>query len=199
MVVDDAHHVVAVAEVAIEEAQDVLCRLARANQDNGLVEEVALLEDQTQHVARREDQQQDEDAEEARIDSRQDKALLEDEEQQDAADHAVENGIEELAEGIQDRLHLGVDMRLRDEDEEDKGNPDVDVLCGDGVDDIPVAHPEREFLGGNDGDVVGQGKEQGAEIMLILSGQRCSPLPIAIASYFAHDKRTAFFEPVLMF
>ena len=63
MVVDDAGHIVAIAEVTLEEAQDMLCRPAGTNQDDWLIEEVAPLEDCAQHIAGKKDQQQHQDAE----------------------------------------------------------------------------------------------------------------------------------------
>lgn len=63
MIVDDAHHIVAVAEVAVEEAQDALGRLARADQDDGLIEQVRFLQEEAHEVAHDEDREDDEDGE----------------------------------------------------------------------------------------------------------------------------------------
>lgn len=96
MVVDDAGHVVTVAEVVLEEAQDALCCPASTDQDDGPVEEMGFLQEQAHEVAREEDEAHDEDGEEYRIEARERNALLEQEEQDDAADHAVDDGAEDL-------------------------------------------------------------------------------------------------------
>lgn len=69
MVVDDARDVVAVAEVALKEAQDAFGGAAGANEDDRLVEDVCFLEEEAQQVAHDEHGEDDEDAEQAGIDA----------------------------------------------------------------------------------------------------------------------------------
>lgn len=77
MVVDDARHVVAVAEVVLEEAQHALGRPPGADQDDGLVEEVGFLQEQAHEIAREEDEAHDKDGKEYRVEARERDALLE--------------------------------------------------------------------------------------------------------------------------
>lgn len=97
MVVDDARHVVTVAEVVLEEAQHALGRPPGADQDDGLVEEVGFLQEKAHEIAREEDEAHDKDGKEYRVEARERDALLEQEEQDDAADRAVDDGAEDLA------------------------------------------------------------------------------------------------------
>lgn len=155
MVVDDARHVVAVAKVVLEEAQYALGRPPGADQDDGLVEEVGFLQKQAHEIAREEDEAHDKDGKEYRVEARERDALLEQEEQHDAADHAVDDGAEDLAHRVEQGLHLGVDLAPCEEYKEDQRHPDVDVGTRDPVDDGPVPEPESQILGSDDGCVVG--------------------------------------------
>lgn len=110
MVVDDARHVVAVAEVILEEAQHALGRPPGADQDDGLVEEVGFLQEQAHEIAREEDEAHNKDGKEYRVEARKRDALLEQEEQDDAADHTVDDGAKDLAHRVEQGLHLGVDL-----------------------------------------------------------------------------------------
>lgn len=98
MVVDDTLDVVAIAEVALEEAQDAFGGAAGADEDDRFVEEVRFLEEKPQEVAHDEDGEDDEDAEESSVDARECDAFLEDEEQDDAAHDAVDDGAEDAAD-----------------------------------------------------------------------------------------------------
>lgn len=69
MVVDDARDVVAIAEVAVKEAQDAFGGAACPDEDDGLVENVRFLEEESQQVAHDEHGEDDEDAEQAGIDA----------------------------------------------------------------------------------------------------------------------------------
>lgn len=175
MVVDDARDVVAVAEVAVKEAQDALGGLACADEDDGLVEDVRFLEEKAQQVAHDEHGEDDEDAEQAGIDARERDAFLEQEEQDDAAHDAVDDGAEAFADGVEHGLHLRVGVRLCEEDEEDERHPEVDVLSGYIVDDVPVAAPEGQFFRPDDGQVVGQDEDDGCQIARIFLGQASTP------------------------
>lgn len=97
MVVDDARHVVAVAEVVLEEAQHTLGRPPGADQDDGLVKNVGFLQEQAHEIAREEDEAHNKDDKEYRVEARKRDALLEQEEQDDATDHTVDDGAEDLA------------------------------------------------------------------------------------------------------
>lgn len=79
MVVDDARHVVAVAEVVLEEAQHALGCPPGADQDDGLVEEVGFLQEQAHEIAREEDEAHNKDGKEYRVEARKRDALLEQE------------------------------------------------------------------------------------------------------------------------
>ena len=160
MVIDDARHVVAVAEVVLEEAQHALGRPPGADQDDGLVEEVGFLQEKAHEIAREEDEAHDKDGEEYRVEARERYALLEQEEQDDAADHAVDDGAEDLAHRVEQGLHLRVDLAPCQEYKEDQRHPDVDVGTRDPVDDGPVPEPERQILGGDDGCVVGRHEDE---------------------------------------
>lgn len=141
MVVDDARHVVAVAEVVLEEAQHALGCPPGADQDDGLVEEVGFLQEQAHEIAREEDEAHNKDGEEYRVEARERDALLEQEEQDDAADHTVDDGAEDLAHRVEQGLHLGVNLAPCEEYKEDQRHPDVDVGTRDPVDDVPVPDP----------------------------------------------------------
>lgn len=141
MVIDDARHVVAVAEVVLVEAQHALGRPPGANQDDGLVEEVGFLQKKTHEIAREEDEAHNKDGKEYRVEARERDALLEQEKQHDAADHTVDDGAEDLAHRVEQGLHLGVDLAPCQEYKEDQRHPDVDVDTRDPVDDIPVPDP----------------------------------------------------------
>lgn len=160
MVVDDARHVVAVAKVVLEEAQHALGRPPGADQDDGLVEEVGFLQKQAHEIARDEDKAHDKDGKEYRIEARERDALLEQEEQHDAADHTVDDGAEDLAHRIEQWLHLRVDLAPCEKYKEDQRHPDVDVGTRDPVDNVPVPDPEGQILGGDDGGVVGHHEDE---------------------------------------
>lgn len=113
MVVDDARDVVAVAEVHAEEAQDALCRLARTNQDDRRIEQMGLFEEEPQGIAQAEDREDHEDAEQADVEARDEHAFLEKIQKCNAGHDAVEQCVEDFLRGIQQRLHLGIDLRLR--------------------------------------------------------------------------------------
>ena len=89
-------------------------------------------------------------------------------------------------------------MRLYDKNEEDQGDPNIDVLCRYGVSNIPIAYPQGQLFRGNDGDIIRQGKDKRTKIVLIVLCQFFHPLSIAIPPDFTHNERTAFFQPVLM-
>lgn len=175
MVVDDTRDVVAVAEVALKEAQDAFGGAACANEDDGLVKDVRFLEEEAQQVAHDEHGEDDEDAEQAGIDARERDAFLEQEEQDDAAHDAVDDGAEAFADGVEHGLHLRVDLCLCEEDEEDERHPEVDVLGWYGVDDVPVAAPEGQFFRPDDGQVVGQYEDDGRQTARIFLGQASTP------------------------
>lgn len=113
MVVDNPHNIIAVAEVHAEEAQDALCRLARADQDDRCIEQMGLFEKEPQGVAQAEDREDHEDAEQADVETRDDDTFLEKIQKRNAGHDAVEQCIEDFLRGIQQRLHLGIDLRLR--------------------------------------------------------------------------------------
>lgn len=171
MVVDDARDVVAVAEVALEEAQDAFGGLAGADEDDGLIEDVRFLEEDAQEVAHDEYGEDDEDAEEARVDARERDAFLEQEQQDDTAYNTVNDGAEDAPDRVQHGLHLRVGVGLCEEDEEDERHPEVGVLGRYGVDDVPVTAPEGQFFRPDDGQVVGQQEHHGREIARIFLGQ----------------------------
>lgn len=141
MVIDDARHVIAVAKVVLEEAQHALGCPPGADQDDGLIEEVGFLQKKTHEIAREEDETHDKDGKEYRVEARKRYALLEQEEQDDAADHTVDDGAEDLAHRVEQGLHLRVDLAPCEEHKEDKRYPDVDVGTRDSVDDVPVPDP----------------------------------------------------------
>lgn len=113
MVVYDARDVVAVAEVHAEEAQDALCRLARADQDDRCVKQMGLFEKEPQGITQAEDREDHEDAEQADVKTRDDDTFLEKIQKRNAGHDAVEQCVEDFLRGIQQRLHLGIDLRLR--------------------------------------------------------------------------------------
>lgn len=113
MVVDDARDVVAVAEVHAEEAQDALGRLACTDKDDRRVEQMGLFEEEPQGIAQAEDHEDHEDAEQAHVETRDEHAFLEKIKKRNAGHDAVEQCVEDFFRGIQKRLHLGIDLRLR--------------------------------------------------------------------------------------
>lgn len=160
MVVDDARHIVAVAEVILEEAQHALGRPAGTDQDDGPVEEMCFLQEEAHEVACEEDKAHDEDGEQYRVEARERDALLKEEEQDDAANRSVDDGAEDLANGVEQGLHLRVDLTPCQEYKEDQRHPDVDVGAWDPVDDRPVPEPECQILSGNDSRVIGQYEDE---------------------------------------
>lgn len=66
-------------------------------------------------------------------------------------------------------------MGLCEEDEEDERHPEVDVLSGYIVDNVPVAAPEGQFFRPDDGQVVGQYEDDGRQIARIFLGQASTP------------------------
>ena len=198
MVVDDARHVVAVAEVVLEEAQHALGCPPGADQDDGLIEEVGFLQKKTHEIAREEDEAHDKDGKEYRVEARERYALLEQKEQDDAADHTVDDGAEDLAHRVEQGLHLGVDLAPCQEYKEDQRHPDVDVGTRDPVDDIPVPDPQCQFLGGDDGGVVGHHEDEWYKETCVFFCHLCTSQSIAVAADFAQQERTALFQPVLM-
>lgn len=109
MVIDNAHHVISIAEVILEEAQHALCRPAGADQDDRPVEEMRFLQEPSHEIAHDEDGADDEDEKKHRINTGEHDTLLEQEEQDDAADSTVNDRTEYPAHGVKPRLHLGVD------------------------------------------------------------------------------------------
>lgn len=66
-------------------------------------------------------------------------------------------------------------MRLREEDEEDERHPEVGVLQGYRIGDGPVAAPEGQVLGSDDGQVVGEQENEQRQIARIFLGQALTP------------------------
>ena len=198
MVVDDARHVVAVAEVVLEEAQHALGCPPGADQDDGLVEEVGFLQEQTHEIAREEDEAHDKDGKEYRVEARKRDALLEQEEQHDATDHAVDDGAEDLAHRVEQGLHLRVDLAPCEEHKEDKRHPDVDVGTRDPVDDGPVPEPERQILGSDDGCVVGRHEDERYEKACVFCFHSRTPCSAEGRHWICASKASLFINIFLM-
>lgn len=113
VVVDDAHDVIAIAEVHAEEAQHTLGRLACPDEDDRRVEQMGLFEEQSHEIAQAKDHEDHEDTEQAYVEARDDDAFLKKIKKRNAGHDAVEQCIEDFFRRIQQILHLGIDLRLR--------------------------------------------------------------------------------------
>lgn len=168
VVVDEADDVVAVAEVIPVVAQDALGRLARADEDDGLVEEMALLDEFLGEVADEVEVRHEEDDEESDKEARRVGACRREVDDEQAGHEAVEHGKEDVARGVEDGMHLPVGMRLPEEQDEDHRDPEVEVLRRDGVrrnvgvDQVMKA--QCLLLGQQDGDVVQQDEQDRVQV-----------------------------------
>lgn len=97
VVVDEADDVVAVAEVIPVIAQDALGRLARADEDDGLVEHMALLDERLGEVADQVEIRHQKDDEEADEEARGQGSCGREIDDEQAGHEAVEHGEEDVA------------------------------------------------------------------------------------------------------
>lgn len=168
VVVDEADDVVAVAEVIPVIAQDALGRLARADEDDGLVEQMALLDEFLGEVADEVEVRNEEDDEESDKEARRVGACRREVDDEQAGHEAVEHGKEDVARGVEYGMHLPVGVRLPEEQDEDHRNPEVEVLRRDGVrrnvgvDQVMKA--QCLLLGQQDGDVVQQDEQDRVQV-----------------------------------
>ena len=168
VVVDEADDVVAVAEVIPVVAQDALGRLARADEDDGLVEQMALLDEFLGEVADEVEVRHEEDDEESDKEARRVGACRREVDDEQAGHEAVEHGKEDVARGVEDGMHLPVGVRLPEEQDEDHRNPEIEVLRRDGVrrnvgvDQVMKA--QCLLLGHQDGDVVQQDEQDRVQV-----------------------------------
>lgn len=123
VVVDEADDVVAVAEVIPVIAQDALGRLARADEDDGLVEQMALLDERLGEVANQVEIWHQEDDEESDEEARGQQARGGEINDNETGHKAVEHGEEDVARRIEDGVHLPVGMGLSEEQDEDQRYP----------------------------------------------------------------------------
>lgn len=123
VVVDEADDVVAVAEVIPVIAQDALGRLARADEDDGLVEQVALLDERLGEVADQVEIRHQEDDEEPDEEARGQQARGGEINDNETGHKAVEHGKEDIARRVEDGVHLPVGMGLSEEQDEDQRYP----------------------------------------------------------------------------
>lgn len=168
VVVDEADDVVAVAEVIPVVAQNALGRLARADEDDGLVEQVALLDEFLGEVTDEVEVRNEEDDEESDKEARRVGACRREVDDEQAGHEAVEHGKEDVARGVEDGMHLPVGVRLPEEQDEDHRDPEVEVLRRDGVrrnvgvDQVMKA--QCLLLGHQDGDVVQQDEQDRVQV-----------------------------------
>lgn len=163
VVVDEADDVVAVAEVIPVIAQDALGRLARADEDDGLVEQVALLDERLGEVADQVEIRHQKDDEEADEEARGQGACGREIDDEQAGHKAVEHSEEDVARRVKDGVHLPIGMGLSEEQDEDQRDPEVDVLRR-GVPVDQVMETKGLLLGQQDGDVVEQDEQDWVEI-----------------------------------
>ena len=97
VVVDESDDVVAVAEVIPVVAQDALGRLARADEDDGLVEHMALLDERLGEVADQVEIRHQKDDEEADEEARGQGSCGREIDDEQAGHEAVEHGEEDVA------------------------------------------------------------------------------------------------------
>lgn len=185
-VVDEADDVVAVAEVALVVAQDALGGLARADEDDGLVEEVALLDEFLGGVADQVEVRHQEHDEEADEEPRGMGACGREVDEHQAGHEAVEHGEEDVARGVEDGVHLPIGMALPEEQDEDHRDPEVEVLRRDGVRHDLVIDQVMEtkglLLGQQEGDVVEQDEQDWVEVAGV--ARAADPRPVGQANHF---------------
>ena len=186
VVIDEADDVVAVAEVIFVIAQDALGRLARADKDDGLVEEVALLDELLGEVADQVEIRHQEHDEEADEEPRGMGACGREVDEHQAGHEAVDDGEEDVARGVEDGVHLPVGMALPEEQDEDHRDPEVEILRRDGVRHDLVIDQVMEtkglLLGQQDGNVIEQDEQDWVEIAGI--ARAAYPRPVGQANHF---------------
>lgn len=186
VVVDEADDVVAVAEVIPVIAQDALGRLARADEDDGLVEQMTLLDERLGEVADQVEVRHQEHDEEADEEPRGMGACGREVDEHQAGHEAVEHSKEDVARGVEDGVHLPVGMALPEEQDEDQRDPEVDVLRRDGIGrGVPVdqvMETKGLLLGQQDGDVVEQDEQDWVEIAGV--ARAAYPRPVGQANHF---------------
>lgn len=186
VVVDEADDVVAVAKVIPVIAQDALGCLARADEDDGLVEQMALLDEFLGGVANQVEIRHQEDDEEADEEARGQRACGREIDDEQAGHKAVEHGEKDVARRVKDGVHLPVGMGLSEEQDEDQRDPEVDVLWRDGIGrDVPVnqvMETKGLLLGQQDGDVIEQDEQDWVEIAGV--AHAAYPRPVGQANHF---------------
>lgn len=186
VIVDEADDVVAVAEVIPVIAQDALGRLARADEDDRLVEQMALLDERLGEVADQVEIRHQEDDEESDEEARGQQARGGEINDNETGHKAVEHGEEDVARRVEDGVHLPVGMGLSEEQDEDQRDPEVDVLWRDGIGrGVPVdqvMETKGLLLGQQDGDVVEQDEQDWVEIAGV--ARAAYPRPVGQANHF---------------
>ena len=159
-----------VGDLAVEQEArgDLLGRLARADEDDGLVEQVALLDERLGEVADQVEIRHQKDDEEADEEARGQGACGREIDDEQAGHKAVEHSEEDVARRVKDGVHLPIGMGLSEEQDEDQRDPEVDVLRRDGIGrGVPVdqvMETKGLLLGQQDGDVVEQDEQDWVEI-----------------------------------
>ncbi len=165
VVVKDAYDLVAIAQVSVKEGQHLLRRLPGADEDDGLSQKPHRFQELHDDVARSIDIQQSKAAEENDIEPRRQQTRLHEVEHEDAGDERIEDGIEDLTHGLQDRLHRRIGLLDAEEGDEHQGYPEKDVgihlivriLQKEG---IKVVQGEGHLLGKQDSKIVGEYKKK---------------------------------------
>ena len=167
-VVDDAADAVAAAEVVRVEAEDALGGLARADEDDGLVEGVEAFHDAEGCVALAVDKEEREEEERGEEEARGAAARGHEKEDADGGEGAEDECVACGAHDVDEGAHLPVGVGAEEEELVDAGNPDVEVGVpereGARVEREAVLHAERGVLREEDGRVVECEEEERIEV-----------------------------------
>lgn len=168
-VVDDAADAVAAAEVACVEAEDALGGLARADEDDGLVEGVEAFHDAEGCVALAVDEEEGEEEECGEEEVRGAAARGHEEEDADGGEGAEDECVACGAHDVDEGAHLPVGVGAEEEELVDAGDPDVEVGVpereGARVEQEAALHAERGVLREEDGRVVECEEEERIEVV----------------------------------
>lgn len=187
VIVQDPDHFVAIAEIAVEKMQHLLRCFPRTNENHGLRQGVCRFQQLQEDIARSVDAQQHKAAEQDDVETRGEESGLHKVEHQNARDHRVEYGVEDLAHGLEDGLHLRIGLHPPQERDEHERNP-KDEIGKRHIKRAPHKHPvdfmefERHFLGKENRKIIKKHKEEGGAYPANASRQlrsrmhECAPL-----------------------
>ena len=161
IVVDEPNNLIAIAKIPLKEAQQRLCRISRADDDDRLVTKPALFQKLQKQIANGVYEEECIKEEKCQRHATDKDVRAEKIKENDEADHAVENSIKRIAENVQYRAHHPIRIRTPEKEDEDARNPAVEVECRNRVQRIAVpkegelcARDNRDLFCQQDGKVI---------------------------------------------